>query len=166
MQFAFFSVVFGYFEIHQHRIYSCCYATYGQQVVPSASKDFCLLLTKFEKFLCFPKFSPPVPLLIPIVLLSVLPLPQLCLTLSNTLFPLDFQTKLFMHFLFLLRLSSSSYVIRIKYAPTHLGAIPDGVTGIFHWHNPAGRTMVLGLTQTLTEMSTRNIFCGVKSAGA
>jgi hypothetical protein len=22
------------------------------------------------------------------------------------------------------------------------GSIPDGVTGIFHWHNPSGRTMV------------------------
>ena len=29
-----------------------------------------------------------------------------------------------------------------------------------------GRTMALGLTQSLTEMSTRNIFCGVKPAGA
>jgi hypothetical protein len=38
------------------------------------------------------------------------------------------------------------------------GLIPDGVTGIFYWHNPSGRTMALGLTQPLTEMSTRNIF--------
>jgi hypothetical protein len=29
--------------------------------------------------------------------------------------------------------------------------IPDCVTGIFHWHNPSGRTMALGLTQPLTE---------------
>jgi len=28
---------------------------------------------------------------------------------------------------------------------------------IFHWHNPSGRTMTLGLAQPLTEMSTRNI---------
>jgi len=41
------------------------------------------------------------------------------------------------------------------------GSIPDGVTGIFHWHNPSGRTMALGLTQPLTEMSTRNISWGV-----
>jgi hypothetical protein len=33
------------------------------------------------------------------------------------------------------------------------GPIPDGVTGIFIWHNPPGRTMALGLTQPLTEMS-------------
>jgi hypothetical protein len=31
------------------------------------------------------------------------------------------------------------------------GSIPDGVIGIFHWHNPSGRTMALGLTQPLTE---------------
>jgi hypothetical protein len=36
-------------------------------------------------------------------------------------------------------------------------SIPDGVTGIFHWHNPSGNTMALELTQPLTEMGTRNI---------
>ena len=46
------------------------------------------------------------------------------------------------------------------------GSIPDGVTGIFHWHNPSGRTMALGSTQPLTEMSTGNISWGVKAAGA
>jgi len=35
-----------------------------------------------------------------------------------------------------------------------------------HLHNPSGRTMTLGSTQTLTEMSTRNISWGVKAAGA
>jgi hypothetical protein len=40
------------------------------------------------------------------------------------------------------------------------GSIPDGVIGIFHWHNPSGRTMAL------TKMSTRNIFWGLKAAGA
>ena len=40
------------------------------------------------------------------------------------------------------------------------GSIPDGVIGIFHWHNPSGRTMALGLTQPLTEMSTRNVSWG------
>jgi hypothetical protein len=30
-----------------------------------------------------------------------------------------------------------------------------GVTRIFHWHNPSGRTMALGLTQPLTEISKR-----------
>ena len=34
------------------------------------------------------------------------------------------------------------------------GSIPDGVIGIFHWYNPSGRTMALGSTQPLTEMST------------
>jgi hypothetical protein len=42
-------------------------------------------------------------------------------------------------------------------------SIPDHVIGIFHWHNPSGCTVALGLTQPLTEMSTRNISCGVKA---
>jgi len=36
------------------------------------------------------------------------------------------------------------------------GSISD-VVGIFHWHNPSGHTMPLGLTQPPTEISTRNI---------
>ena len=46
------------------------------------------------------------------------------------------------------------------------GLIPNGVTGIFHWHNPSSHTMALGLTQPPTEMSTRNISWGVKAASA
>jgi hypothetical protein len=34
--------------------------------------------------------------------------------------------------------------------------------GIFHWHNPFGRTMALVSTQPLTQMSTRNISWGGK----
>ena len=41
---------------------------------------------------------------------------------------------------------------------------PEGrgfdVIGFFHLHNPSGRTMALGLTQPLTEMSTRNVLGG------
>jgi hypothetical protein len=36
-------------------------------------------------------------------------------------------------------------------------SIPDEVIGIFNWPNPSSRTMALGLTQPLTEMSTRNL---------
>jgi hypothetical protein len=39
-------------------------------------------------------------------------------------------------------------------------SIPDGVIGIFQWHDPSGRTMALGSTQPLTEMSTRCISWG------
>ena len=39
---------------------------------------------------------------------------------------------------------------------------PDGFTAIFLRHNPSGHAMVLVLTQPLTEMSTRNIWLGVK----
>ena len=45
-------------------------------------------------------------------------------------------------------------------------SIPNSVTAIFHRHNPSCRTMALGSTQPLTEMSTRNIFWKVKLAGA
>jgi hypothetical protein len=41
-----------------------------------------------------------------------------------------------------------------------VGSIPDGVIGIFYWHNPSGRTMALELTLPLTEMSTKNISWG------
>ena len=40
------------------------------------------------------------------------------------------------------------------------GLIFDCVIGIFHWHNPSGRSMALGLTQPLTEISTRNVSWG------
>jgi hypothetical protein len=41
-----------------------------------------------------------------------------------------------------------------------MGSIPNGVTEIFQQHKPSGRTMALGLTQPLAEMSTRNIAWG------
>jgi hypothetical protein len=34
------------------------------------------------------------------------------------------------------------------------------VIGIFHWHNPSGHTMALGLTKPLTKTSTRHISLG------
>jgi hypothetical protein len=40
------------------------------------------------------------------------------------------------------------------------GLIPDGVIWIFYWHNPSSHTVSLGLTQSLTGMSTRNISWG------
>jgi hypothetical protein len=40
------------------------------------------------------------------------------------------------------------------------GSIQDGVIGIFHLHNRSVRTIALGSTQPLTEMSTKNISWG------
>jgi len=40
------------------------------------------------------------------------------------------------------------------------GSNPDGIIGIFQWHNPSDRTMALGSTQPLTEMNTRSITLG------
>ena len=46
------------------------------------------------------------------------------------------------------------------------GSIPCSVTGIYQIRDPSGRTVALLSTQPLTEMSTRNIYRGVKAAGA
>jgi hypothetical protein len=54
----------------------------------------------------------------------------------------------------------------LRYKRKVVGSIPDGVIGIFHWIIPSGRIMTLGLSRPLKEMSTRNISCGVKAAGA
>ena len=45
-------------------------------------------------------------------------------------------------------------------SPNVAGSILIGVTEIFHWHNPSGRTVALGSTQPLTEMSTRCVSGG------
>jgi hypothetical protein len=50
--------------------------------------------------------------------------------------------------------------------PQLTGSISDGVIGIFHSLNSSGRTMALGSTQPLTEMSIRGISWGVMTAGA
>jgi len=47
-----------------------------------------------------------------------------------------------------------------------VGSIPDDVSGFFHLHNTSGRITSLGLTQLLTEKSTRNISWGGKAVGA
>jgi hypothetical protein len=39
----------------------------------------------------------------------------------------------------------------------YAGLIPDEVSAFFIWPNPSSRTMALGSTQSLTEMSIRNI---------
>jgi len=54
----------------------------------------------------------------------------------------------------------------LRYYQKVANSIRDGVIGIFHRHNPSGRTMALVSTQPLTEMSTRIISWGVKAASA
>jgi hypothetical protein len=41
-----------------------------------------------------------------------------------------------------------------------VGSIPDEIIGFFNLPNPSSRTMALGSTQHLTEMSTRNLPAG------
>jgi len=54
----------------------------------------------------------------------------------------------------------------LRYKPEGCGFDSRWCHWNFDWHNPSGCTMALGLTQPLTEMSTRNISWGVKVAGA
>jgi hypothetical protein len=71
--------------------------------------------------------------------------------------------------------SDACYVIENNPFPIELhcatsrkvaGSIPDEVIGFFNWPNPSSRTMALGSTQFLTEMSTRNLPVGQRAAGA
>jgi hypothetical protein len=54
----------------------------------------------------------------------------------------------------------------LRYKPESRGFDSQCVIGVFHLHKLSGRIMALGLTQPLTEMSTRNIAWGEKAAGA
>ena len=47
---------------------------------------------------------------------------------------------------------------RMRHCATSRKAVswnPDDAIGIFHWHNPSGRTIALGWTYSLTELSKR-----------
>jgi len=46
------------------------------------------------------------------------------------------------------------------------GSIPDGVIGIFQWHNPSGHTMALGVDSASNKNEYQVYFLGVKAAGA
>jgi hypothetical protein len=63
--------------------------------------------------------------------------------------------------LYLQSLYTHKHIINIymHYATSRKVAvsIPDEVIGFFNWPNPSSRTMALGSTQPLTEMSTRNL---------
>jgi len=43
---------------------------------------------------------------------------------------------------------------------------PDGVIGIFHSHNPSGRTMALGADSASNRNEYQEYFLRVKAAGA
>ena len=68
----------------------------------------------------------------------------------------------FFHLHLPLGYAGQQLVQALRYKLEVAGSIPDGVNVIFHWHNPSDRTMALGFTQPLTEMSTRNVFWGLK----
>jgi len=56
-----------------------------------------------------------------------------------------------------MRAEGGSWLSRCTTSRNVAGSIPDGVSGIFNWRNPSGRTMALRSTQPLTAMSTKNI---------
>jgi hypothetical protein len=57
-------------------------------------------------------------------------------------------------------------LISLHYKPEVPRLILDGVIGICHWLKPFVRTMTLVLTQSITEMSTINIFWEIKDSRA
>jgi hypothetical protein len=46
---------------------------------------------------------------------------------------------------------------KLKTSQKVTGSIPSVIIGFFNWHSPSNRTVAFGLTQPLTEMSTRNL---------
>jgi hypothetical protein len=57
----------------------------------------------------------------------------------------------------------------LRYCATNrkvAGSIPDGVIGIFHWHNPSDRTMAPGVDSASNRNEYQEYFLGVKAAGA
>ena len=62
-------------------------------------------------------------------------------------------------------LGSTQLVEALRYKPEGRGFDSRWYHWNFSCHVPSGCIMALGLTQPLTEMSTRNISWGVKAAG-
>jgi hypothetical protein len=63
----------------------------------------------------------------------------------------------------LIILDMTTVLIFVRHYATNrqgAGSISDGVIGIFQRHNPSSRTMALGSTQPLREMSTKCISWG------
>jgi hypothetical protein len=57
-------------------------------------------------------------------------------------------------------------VEKLCYSRKVTGSVPDEVIGFFNSPTPSNRTMALGSTQPLTEMSTRDLLGGEGAAGA
>jgi hypothetical protein len=72
----------------------------------------------------------------------------------------NFTPKALLHSVYYILIILHSWLRHCATSRKVTGSIPDGVIGIFRGHNPSGRTMTLGSTQPLTEMSTMNISWG------
>ena len=77
-----------------------------------------------------------------------------------------FNTEFYTFCVILMGHAAAQSVEALRYKPEGRGFD----SRLCHWNfslaYPSGRTMALGLTQLLTEMSIRNIPWGVKAAGA
>jgi len=87
-----------------------------------------------------------------------LSLPICCSQLSD--FILLLSTLFLPYFLCMGGYAVAHLVEALRYKSEGRGFDSRWFTGIFHWLNPTGRNVALGLTQPLTEKSTRNISWG------
>ena len=59
-----------------------------------------------------------------------------------------------------------SWLRRFATSPNVAGSTPCGIIWIFHWLKPSGRTMAVGSTRPVTEISTIYLLWGFKAAGS
>jgi len=91
---------------------------------------------------------------------SLMPVSIVFLSLSMPMIPHPYWYVFYLYSLHFCGYVSCLFLPRLKHCATSrkvAGYIPNGVTWIFLWYNSHGRSMALGSTQPLTEMSTRNI---------
>jgi len=67
-------------------------------------------------------------------------------TARNSWFHTNSILKLALHYILMRGHAGRSWLRHCSTRRNFADSIPSDVTGIFHWHNPAGRTMVLGST--------------------
>jgi hypothetical protein len=70
------------------------------------------------------------------------------------------------YFIFPLYKLSHSLLRHYATSQKVVGSIPNEVTGFFSWPNPSSHIMVLGSTQPLTEINTKNLDGGERAANA
>jgi len=103
----------------------------------------------FPSFICFPIYFPSLMCFRRQLLRRMLPIHLPCFLFTVC--------RLFLSSL--IHTIVPAYFLHHSPSP-HFKIFPCGFFGFFHWHNTSSRTMALGSTQPLTEMSTRNVSWG------